>query len=82
MKREFYRCNEVGFFQDGAPRNWPTLVTRLVLPPYDQVGQSNFLLHTCKTCGFKYAPGDEVDEKVHNTFHKNYTHGIPFKVSK
>ncbi|XP_020553399.1 protein CHROMOSOME TRANSMISSION FIDELITY 7 [Sesamum indicum] len=44
-----------------------------------EVGQSNFLLHTCTTCGFKYAPGDEVDEKVHKTFHKNYTHGIPFK---
>ncbi|KAL0309450.1 UNVERIFIED_CONTAM: protein CHROMOSOME TRANSMISSION FIDELITY 7 [Sesamum radiatum] len=44
-----------------------------------EVGQSNFLLHTCSTCGFKYAPGDEVDEKVHKTFHKNYTHGLPFK---
>ncbi|KAL2503105.1 Protein CHROMOSOME TRANSMISSION FIDELITY 7 [Forsythia ovata] len=43
------------------------------------VGQSNFLLHTCKTCGFKYATGDEGDERVHNTFHKNYTHGISFK---
>ncbi|KAL5529968.1 hypothetical protein ACEPAF_6225 [Sanghuangporus sanghuang] len=29
-------CNEVGFFQDGAPENWPSLVTRLVLPPYDE----------------------------------------------
>ncbi|KAL0374782.1 UNVERIFIED_CONTAM: protein CHROMOSOME TRANSMISSION FIDELITY 7 [Sesamum radiatum] len=47
-----------------------------------EVGQSNFLLHTCSTCGFKYAPGDEVDEKVHKTFHKNYTHGIPFKVQE
>ncbi|KAL7137238.1 hypothetical protein ABFS83_10G079400 [Erythranthe nasuta] len=44
-----------------------------------EVGQSNFLLHTCKTCGFKYATGDEGDEKVHKTFHKNYTHGIPLK---
>ncbi|KAK6147658.1 hypothetical protein DH2020_018570 [Rehmannia glutinosa] len=44
-----------------------------------EVGQSNFLWHTCTTCGFKYAPGVEDDEKVHKTFHKNYTHGIPFK---
>ncbi|KAK6147313.1 hypothetical protein DH2020_018225 [Rehmannia glutinosa] len=45
-----------------------------------EVGQSNFLWRTCTTCGFKYAPGVEDDEKVHKTFHKNYTHGIPFKV--
>ncbi|KAG8375028.1 hypothetical protein BUALT_Bualt10G0057000 [Buddleja alternifolia] len=44
-----------------------------------EVGQSDFLLHTCTSCGFKYAPGDESDEKVHKTFHKSYTHGIPFK---
>ncbi|KAG8376817.1 hypothetical protein BUALT_Bualt09G0103300 [Buddleja alternifolia] len=44
-----------------------------------EVGQSDFLLHTCTMCGFKYAPGDESDEKVHKTFHKNYTHGILFK---
>ncbi|KAL3536034.1 hypothetical protein ACH5RR_004495 [Cinchona calisaya] len=46
---------------------------------YLELGQSDFLLHTCKICGFKYAKGDEEDEKVHKTFHKNYTHGIPFK---
>lgn len=40
------------------------------------LGQSDFLLHTCSTCGIKYTKGDVVDEKVHNTFHKNYTHGI------
>ncbi|XP_059669853.1 protein CHROMOSOME TRANSMISSION FIDELITY 7 [Cornus florida] len=43
------------------------------------LGQSDFLLHTCATCGFKYAAGDEGDEKVHKTLHKNYTHGIQFK---
>lgn len=46
-----------------------------------ELGQSDFLLHACKTCGFEYSKGDEGDEKVHKTFHKNYTHGIPFKVS-
>lgn len=44
-----------------------------------ELGQSDFLLHTCKICGFMYAKGDETDDKVHNTFHKNYTHGVPFK---
>ncbi|KDO70604.1 hypothetical protein CISIN_1g029603mg [Citrus sinensis] len=47
---------------------------------YLELGQSDFLLHTCSTCGFKYARGDESDEKVHKSFHKNYTHGIQFKV--
>ncbi|GFZ08930.1 protein CTF7 [Actinidia rufa] len=45
-----------------------------------ELGQSDFLLRTCATCGFKYAAGDEGDETVHKTFHKNYTHGIQFKV--
>lgn len=43
-----------------------------------ELGQSDFLLSTCSTCGLKYAPGDEIDEKNHNTFHKNYTLGIQF----
>ncbi|XP_023753324.1 protein CHROMOSOME TRANSMISSION FIDELITY 7 isoform X2 [Lactuca sativa] len=43
------------------------------------LGQSDFLLHTCKTCGFKFAPGDEEDTRVHKEFHKSYTHGIHFK---
>ncbi|XP_027066732.1 protein CHROMOSOME TRANSMISSION FIDELITY 7 [Coffea arabica] len=46
---------------------------------YLELGQSDFLLHACTICGFKYAKGDEGDEKVHKTFHKNYTHGIQFK---
>lgn len=45
-----------------------------------ELGQSDFLLHTCSTCGIKYAPGDKEDEKAHKTFHKDYTHGIQFKV--
>ncbi|KAK9699209.1 hypothetical protein RND81_08G160100 [Saponaria officinalis] len=44
-----------------------------------ELGQSDFLLHTCKVCGIKYAKGDEIDEKVHTNFHKNFTHGISFK---
>ncbi|XP_057956094.1 protein CHROMOSOME TRANSMISSION FIDELITY 7 [Malania oleifera] len=44
-----------------------------------ELGQSDFLLRTCSTCGTNYAPGDEEDEKIHCTFHKNYTHGIQFK---
>ncbi|KAF4383189.1 hypothetical protein F8388_009220 [Cannabis sativa] len=43
------------------------------------LGQSDFNFHNCSTCGFKYSPGDESDEKTHKEFHKNYTHGIQFK---
>ncbi|GMH04546.1 hypothetical protein Nepgr_006386 [Nepenthes gracilis] len=43
------------------------------------LGQSDFLLHTCSTCGAMYAKGDDGDEKFHNTLHKNYTNGIQFK---
>ena len=42
------------------------------------LGQSDFNLRTCSTCGAKYAPGDEKEHKI---FHKNYTHGIQFKVA-
>ncbi|KAF8631129.1 hypothetical protein AX15_002476 [Amanita polypyramis BW_CC] len=28
-------CNEVGYLQDSAPFGWPSLVSRLVQPPYD-----------------------------------------------
>ncbi|XAR51148.1 hypothetical protein NMG60_11005698 [Bertholletia excelsa] len=44
-----------------------------------ELGQSDFLLRTCTTCGFKYAAGDEGDEKLHKAFHKNYINGIQFK---
>ncbi|KAH9833657.1 peptidase S28 [Rhodofomes roseus] len=33
---EWIVCNEVGFFQDGAPEDWPTIVTRLVQPSSDE----------------------------------------------
>ncbi|KAK6942538.1 N-acetyltransferase ESCO, acetyl-transferase domain [Dillenia turbinata] len=44
-----------------------------------EFGQSDFLWRTCSTCGLKYSPGEDTDEKVHKLFHKNYTHGIQFK---
>ena len=47
-----------------------------------ELDQSNFVLHTCKICVIKYAKGDEADEKIHSTFHKNYSIGIPFKVRR
>lgn len=46
-----------------------------------ELGQSDFLLRTCSTCGIKFAPGDEEDQKSHMIFHKDYTLGIQFKVS-
>lgn len=45
-----------------------------------ELGQSDFLLRTCSACGFRYTPGNELDEKSHARFHRNYTHGLPFKV--
>ncbi|KAE8676539.1 Protein CHROMOSOME TRANSMISSION FIDELITY 7 [Hibiscus syriacus] len=47
-----------------------------------ELGQSNFLLHGCSTCGLKYSSGDEADEKNHTVFHKNFTLGIQFKVQE
>ena len=44
------------------------------------LGQSDFNLHTCSTCGVKYALGEEEDEKAHKGFHRDYTLRIPFKV--
>ncbi|KAG7958346.1 hypothetical protein I3843_10G017000, partial [Carya illinoinensis] len=46
---------------------------------YLDLGQSDFNLHTCSTCGINYALGERDDEKAHKAFHKDYTHGIPFK---
>lgn len=45
-----------------------------------ELGQSDFFLRTCSTCGIQYAAGNEEDEKDHKTFHQNYTHGVQFKV--
>ncbi|CAN8326772.1 unnamed protein product [Cochlearia groenlandica] len=44
-----------------------------------ELGQSDFLLRHCAECGATYAPGDESDEKTHQSFHKTYMNGIPFK---
>lgn len=32
----WFCCNEVGYWQDGAPLGWPSIVTRLVTPQYDE----------------------------------------------
>lgn len=44
------------------------------------LGQSDFLLHSCPVCSFQYACGNQGDKKVHKEFHKDYTRGIQFKV--
>jgi hypothetical protein len=41
-------CNEVGFFQEGAPIYWPSLVSRLVNPPYDIVSAMHDVVSTKK----------------------------------
>ncbi|XP_042380009.1 protein CHROMOSOME TRANSMISSION FIDELITY 7-like isoform X2 [Zingiber officinale] len=47
-----------------------------------ELGQSDFLLHSCSVCGMMYACGDESDEKLHRDFHKKYYEGIQFKVKE
>ena len=44
------------------------------------LGQSDFLLHTCAVCGVMYVTGDQEDEKAHKGFHNDYTRGVQFKV--
>ncbi|RCV34368.1 hypothetical protein SEVIR_7G163100v4 [Setaria viridis] len=44
-----------------------------------ELGQPDFLLHTCSVCGMMYARGNDDDEKVHKAYHKNYFEGVPFK---
>ncbi|CAN6230041.1 unnamed protein product [Urochloa humidicola] len=44
-----------------------------------ELGQPDFVLHTCSVCGMMYARGNDDDEKVHKAYHKNYFEGVPFK---
>ncbi|CAD6260390.1 unnamed protein product [Miscanthus lutarioriparius] len=44
-----------------------------------ELGQPDFLLHTCSVCGMMYARGNDEDEKVHRAYHKSYSGGVPFK---
>lgn len=46
-----------------------------------ELGQSDFLLRHCVECGATFAPGDELDEKSHQSFNKDYMNGIPFKLT-
>eukprot|EP00249_Psilotum_nudum_P018619 c26889_g1_i2 orf=877-2010(+) len=46
------------------------------------LGQSDFSYTTCQICGLLYACGQEDDEKLHATFHKNCLVGIRFKVKE
>ncbi|KAF3787177.1 CHROMOSOME TRANSMISSION FIDELITY 7 protein [Nymphaea thermarum] len=44
-----------------------------------ELGQSDFFLCTCSVCGLRYSRGDEEDEKLHKSFHKDYFYGVQFK---
>ncbi|CAM0145828.1 unnamed protein product [Urochloa decumbens] len=44
-----------------------------------ELGQPDFVLHTCSVCSMMYARGNDNDEKVHKAYHKNYFEGVPFK---
>ncbi|KAK9921455.1 hypothetical protein M0R45_029964 [Rubus argutus] len=72
---------------DNSPKPESTLLGKTVTKnkkrSYAQLhldlGQSDFLLHTCSVCGVMYVTGDEEDEKAHKGFHNDYTRGIQFK---
>lgn len=73
---------------DNSPKPESTLLGKTVTKnkkrSYAQLhldlGQSDFLLHTCSACGVMYVTGNEKDEKAHKGFHNDYTRGIQFKV--
>ncbi|KAG2573095.1 hypothetical protein PVAP13_7KG227300 [Panicum virgatum] len=44
-----------------------------------ELGQPDFVLHTCSVCGMMYARANDDDEKVHKAYHKSYFEGVPFK---
>ena len=42
--------------------------------------QAGFHCLTCPLCGMTYAPGEEVDEKLHAAHHAKLVQGIRFQV--
>ncbi|KDQ17879.1 hypothetical protein BOTBODRAFT_63640 [Botryobasidium botryosum FD-172 SS1] len=43
---KWFCCNYLGYWQDGAPSHWPTLVSRLVTPAYSNRQCSNYFPKT------------------------------------
>lgn len=46
MTNHPHSCTTVGFFQDGAPSGYPTLVSRLVQPSIDDLRQCQYMFPT------------------------------------
>ncbi|PKA46329.1 N-acetyltransferase [Apostasia shenzhenica] len=66
----------VGSFSSSAGRK---LNKRSYEQYYLDLGQSDFVLHTCSVCGLMYARGVEEDEQVHRKFHQEFNKGIQIK---
>jgi hypothetical protein len=56
----WFTCTEVGFFQDGAPTNVPSLVSRLVQPSMDRVSllpdpdRYYLIIYSQRTCLYMF----------------------------
>lgn len=48
-----YSCNEIGFFQGGAPLYWPTIVTRFLDVDYDVVRIINLNAYSLQVLTFE-----------------------------
>jgi len=66
---EWFVCNYVGFLQDGAPIYWPSLVSRLIQPIYDERQCTYYFPEQFKT---PTAPNvDATNEAYHGWFMQN-----------
>ncbi|KAI0650408.1 peptidase S28 [Trametes meyenii] len=63
---EWIVCNEVGFFQEGAPKGHPTIVTRLVQPEYDERQCTYFFPEAFKSLGHLPVPNVDATNKAYN----------------
>ncbi|KAJ8469607.1 hypothetical protein ONZ51_g8879 [Trametes cubensis] len=59
-------CNEVGFFQEGAPKGHPTIVTRLVQPPYDERQCTYMFADAFKNLGHLPVPNVDATNKAYH----------------
>ena len=66
-------CHEVGFFQEGAPQGHPTLVTRLVQPPYDERQCVYMFEDEYKDLGHLPVPNVDATNKAYDGWFMNTT---------
>ncbi|KAI0645171.1 peptidase S28 [Trametes meyenii] len=59
-------CNEMGFFQEGAPWGHPTIVTRLVQPAYDERQCTYYFPEAFKDLGHLPVPNVAATNKAYH----------------